>query len=196
MKFIFRPSRPSPAMVVALAALFVALSGSAYALTITNANIKNRSLTGTKFRANSIGGNAVKESALTRRSMAGRLFKLDSIGGNAVKESSLGPVAQAGGATHYAVVNELGQLVRGRGVAANGVSRSGTGTYLVVFDRDVTSCAYDATLADPSNGLPPLGQIGTARSAAIYGPLNGVQVRTANQAGEEANRPFHLVLSC
>ena len=38
---MFRRLMPSPAMVVALIALFMALGGSAYALVITGASIKN-----------------------------------------------------------------------------------------------------------------------------------------------------------
>jgi hypothetical protein len=52
--------RPSPAMVVALIALFVALGGSGYAA-IT---IKNGSLPGKKLKRNSVTGKQVKESAL------------------------------------------------------------------------------------------------------------------------------------
>jgi hypothetical protein len=38
--------RPSPALVIACLALFVSLSGGAYALTVTGKNIKNRTITG------------------------------------------------------------------------------------------------------------------------------------------------------
>ena len=53
--------RPSPAMVVALLALFVALGGSSYAaLTVTGRNVKNSSLTGRDVRNNSLTGRDVK----------------------------------------------------------------------------------------------------------------------------------------
>ena len=61
MKRILR-RRPSPAMVVSLIALFVALGGSAYALTITGASVKNRSLTGKDIRKNSLSGTEIRES--------------------------------------------------------------------------------------------------------------------------------------
>lgn len=54
--------RPSPAMVVALIALFIALGGSAYALTITGGNVKNGSLTGKDIKKNSLAGREIKES--------------------------------------------------------------------------------------------------------------------------------------
>lgn len=194
---------PSPSLVISLVALFVALGGSAYAITvrgsdilngsITDADIKNRSLKGTKFQLNSIGGNAIKASSLKPRTFAGRLFKENSIGGNAIKESTLGPVPQADGITRQAVVSNVGQLVRGRGVAANGVARTAEGVYQVTFDREVASCAYFALLADPSTGAPPSGQIGAGTSPANP---NAVVVRTTNQNGADADRPFHLTVSC
>jgi hypothetical protein len=53
--------RPSPAMVVALIALFVALGGSSYAaLRVTGKNVKNSSLTGTDVKNNSLTGRDVK----------------------------------------------------------------------------------------------------------------------------------------
>lgn len=53
-------SRPSPAMVVALIALFIALGGSGYAAVA----IKNGSLPGKKLKRNSVTGKQVKESTL------------------------------------------------------------------------------------------------------------------------------------
>jgi hypothetical protein len=203
MKLVRRLRMPSPAMAVALVALFVALGGSAYALTVTGADIVNgsitgadirqRSLTGTKFELNSIGGNAIKASSLKPRTFSGNLFKLDSIGGNAIKESTLGPVPQATGSANQAVVNAAGQLVSGRGVAANGVAQTGVGTYQVTFDVPVGACAYAGMLADSNGGTPPLGQIAAATIAANP---NALQIRTTNQAGVIADQPFHIILSC
>jgi hypothetical protein len=70
---------PSPAMIVALIALFVALSGSATAaLVITGANIKNGTVTGRDLKNNSITGLDVKESSLTKVPNANKLDGLDS----------------------------------------------------------------------------------------------------------------------
>jgi hypothetical protein len=53
---------PSPAMIVALVALFVALGGSAYALVITGGDVKNGSLTGKDLRKNTLTGTQIRES--------------------------------------------------------------------------------------------------------------------------------------
>jgi len=190
-------------MVVALLALFVALGGSAYALTITGAQIrngsitgpdvKNRSLTGRKFQLNSIGGNAFKPSSLKSNTFPGRVLQDNSITGSQINESTLGPVAQATGLQNQALVNALGQLVSGRGVAANGVARTAEGTYQVTFNQAVAPCAFSGMLASSSGGPPPIGLIGAATIAANP---NAVAVRTSGQNGQPADLPFHLILSC
>src|SRR2546423_13235477 len=51
----FRPSRPSPAMSVAVAALFVALGGTSYAVSqIDGKNIRDRSVPGSKLKKSSV----------------------------------------------------------------------------------------------------------------------------------------------
>lgn len=59
------PGRPSPAMVVALVALFVALGGSGYAAVQLNGkNIKNRSIAGQKLKNNTLTARQIRESRL------------------------------------------------------------------------------------------------------------------------------------
>ena len=54
--------RPSPATVISLIALFVALGGSAYAITITGRDVKNGSLTGRDVKRNSLTGTQIREA--------------------------------------------------------------------------------------------------------------------------------------
>ena len=59
---------PSPAMVVAVIALFVSLGGSAYAaLVITGKNIKNGTVTTKDIRNHSLSGTDVRRTARRRR---------------------------------------------------------------------------------------------------------------------------------
>lgn len=95
MKRILR-GRPSPALIVSCAALFVALGGSAYALTITGANVRNNSLTGADIRD-------VKGGDLRNYSATGKDVKRDSLGRVPIKEerldaSKIGKVASAASA--------------------------------------------------------------------------------------------------
>jgi hypothetical protein len=74
--------RPSPAMVVALLALFVALGGSASALVVvTTKNIKNGTIRG---------------KDLHKRTLTSARVKKNGLGGSVIKESSLGKVPNAG----------------------------------------------------------------------------------------------------
>jgi hypothetical protein len=61
-------SRPSPAMVVALIALFVALGGSGYAATKFNPKvIKNNTVPGKKLKNNSLPGQKLRNNSVTGR---------------------------------------------------------------------------------------------------------------------------------
>jgi hypothetical protein len=83
MKRILR-RRPSPALVVAAIALFAALGGSAYALSITGASVVNGSLTGADIKNRSL-----TQADLKGRALKGTLMIKDSVGNNAVKEQVL-----------------------------------------------------------------------------------------------------------
>jgi hypothetical protein len=69
-----RISRPSPAMLVAVAALFVALGGTATAaLVITGRNVRNGSLSGHDIKNGTIRGGDVRNNSLTAHDIRGRL---------------------------------------------------------------------------------------------------------------------------
>jgi hypothetical protein len=187
---MFRRLLPSPAMVVALVALVMSLGGSAYALVVTGSQIRNGSVTGKDIRNRSLTGKDVRN-----RSLTGNDVRRDKLGGGAVKEASLGVVPAAliaHAAARYAVVNGGGQLVRGRDISS--VARTGDGRYQVIFNGDVRSCAYFATVGDPSAAAPP--QNSQISVSSLAPNVNGVSVRTENGGGAEQNRPFHLIVMC
>lgn len=67
----FSVPKPSPAMIIACMALFVALSGSALAAglaknSVTSKQVKNSSLTGSDIKNNSLTGADIKESKLSK----------------------------------------------------------------------------------------------------------------------------------
>lgn len=181
MKRQLRRLMPSPAMVVALTALFLALGGSAYALVITGKSIKNNTVTGSDIRNGSLRGKDAHR---------------DSFGGRAIKESTLGTVGSAGisfGGARFAVVTGAGTLARGRSVSS--VARTGAGRYQVMFTSDVRNCAYFATIGDTS--AAPLGGGSQITTASLSTSANGVAVRTwGPNGGSTGDRPFHLIVSC
>lgn len=178
---------PSPAMIVACAALFVALGGVSYGFatgainsreirngTILSKDVRDRGLRGQDLARASVGPNAVKEEAL-----------------NSLR---LGPVTSSvasQGSAHGVVVGSGGGTVRGRGVTST--ARTATGQYQAVFDRDVRSCVYVATLGDESASSPGTGQVSVT---SLPSNVNGVRVFTRASNGDAANRSFHLVVSC
>jgi hypothetical protein len=172
---------PSPAMVVAVIALVMSLSGGAYALVITGKSIKNGSITNKDVRNRTLTGNDMRK---------------DSVGGGAIDEATLGPVPSAflaAGASRFAVVNAGGQAVRGRDVSS--AARTSEGRYQVIFNGDVRNCAYYATVGDESASAPP--QNGQISVSSLGSNVNGVAVRTENGTnGTELDRPFHLLVMC
>jgi hypothetical protein len=176
----FRRLIPSPAMAVALLALFLATTGSAYALIVTSGSIKN---------------NTIRSADVRNGGLLGKDFRKDGVGAGAIKESSLGTVPGAfvaHGSTHFAVVNAGGQQVRARGTTS--AARTAEGRYQVIFDTDIRGCAYFATVGGPTAAAPPTdGQISVSSLAAN---VAGVDIRTNGGVGNPNNRPFHLIVFC
>jgi hypothetical protein len=81
--------RPSPATVIALVALFVALGGTSYAaLVITGRNVRNGSLTGADVKTNSLTGVDI-------RGIHGADVSTNSLTSSDIAESKLGKVPSA-----------------------------------------------------------------------------------------------------
>lgn len=92
----------------------------------------------------------------------------------------------------WAVVSSDGRLVRDKG--ARDANRLSGGHYEVIFDRNVRSCVYVATIGLPgAQGESAPGQISTA---GRNGARNGVFLDTRNSSGGSASRGFHLVVNC
>ena len=85
----------------------------------------------------------------------------------------------------WAVINVSGTTGRGSGVT--GSAKVGTGQYEVVFNRDVTTCSYQATLSVTQGEV-----IAQPRSLVP----NGVFVGTYSSAGAAADKAFHLAVFC
>jgi hypothetical protein len=177
--------RPSPATVIACLSLFVSLGGVSYAVaTIDSSDIVDGSIRNRDFKDGTLRGQEAKK---------------DGFGPNAIKEQSLDTsklkqvpsAVVADGVVRQAVIADTGAAVRGRGVSSS--SQTGTGQYVVVFDRDVRQCAYFATLGDESASGPGTGQIAVTSAASS---VNGVRVVTRTSDGTAQNRSFHLLVSC
>jgi hypothetical protein len=164
---------PSPAMGVALVALFLSLGGVSYGLA-----------------TGAISGREIQNHTITFKDV-----KKDKLGGGSVKESSLATVPSSfvtAGSAHFAVLNAGGQQVRGRGTTS--AARTAGGRYQVIFDADVRGCAYYGTVGGPTAAAPP--DNGQITVSGLGSNVNGVDVRTTGANGNDANKPFHLVVLC
>jgi hypothetical protein len=92
----------------------------------------------------------------------------------------------------WAVINTNGTVARGSGIGT-GTLREDTGIYDVFFDRDVSGCAYIASLGGPDGGTPLAGTVGATN---LFGSPKGLFVVTRNTAGTNASQPFHLAVFC
>ncbi|MDP8969752.1 MAG: cell wall-binding repeat-containing protein [Actinomycetota bacterium] len=114
-------------------------------------------------------------------------------------EGPAGPPGPPGASatTLFAVVEVDGSLVRGSGVVSSERLDPVVpdGDYAVVFDRDISGCAYQATVGRPGVNVGP-----TPGYAVVANwqddPTNGVIVFTKGVDGAGADRGFHLTVTC
>jgi len=159
--------RPSPALIVAMLALLVALGGTATGLPGKGRIDKN------DLRKRVVGPIHVKKNAVKPFQLAPNAVRPFHLQRDYVQESEL-LWALIDGDTGAATV------VRGRGVVD--ASSPGTGRYLVTFDRDITTCGLQATLADATSGAGSDGEITFDLPVG-----NSVEVNTSDSAGDPEN---------
>jgi len=194
---------PSPAMIVALVALFAALGGTSYAAlsagsittreikngTIRNEDFKDGTLRGQEFKRDSLGPNAIKEEALD----ASKLGNVRT----ASRATEADRATLAAGFTRQLAVSADGARSLDRGGVVS-VTKTATGRYQVIFDSDVRACVSSATLAitEPPADRRDTPVTGEIAVSPLAGNVNGVQVATADSTGVAADRAFQLLVSC
>ena len=157
-----RIRRPSPALVIAVIALFVAIGGVSWAAT--------------KIGTNQIENSAVTAKKLHKKAVGTKKIKNDAVTGAKAEESSFGQVPDAAHADSATDADNLGGtpassyqrtgdilfatvapagvnpvIVRGRGATA--VTRVVAGSFRVTFNRDITGCTWLATYGTPDNSF-------------------------------------------
>lgn len=169
--------RPSPAMVVAMIALFVALAGTAYAAqTINGGSIKKQT----------IGGGKLKQKTLT---------------GFQINTNKLGVVPSAKSAvrashTYWAVVNNPaspGNASLARTSDAGISAVEGGGAVNVIFPVNVSGCANVSSRNNAGTTVPSSGYAQTNISPANP---NAVEVHTRDKAGNNEDADFQLIVVC
>ncbi|HKB51333.1 MAG TPA: hypothetical protein VKC63_07880 [Solirubrobacterales bacterium] len=169
-----RRKGPSPAMVVALVALIVALGGTAYAA---------QSINGGAIKKQTIGSGKLKQKTLT---------------GFQINTNKLGvvPAAKRASHTYWAVVNNPpspGNAALAR-ASDEGISASeGGGAVTVAFPVNVSGCA-DVAGRNNAGTTPP--GAGFAQTNTSPANASAIEVRTRDEKGAPEDADFHLIVVC
>jgi hypothetical protein len=166
--------RPSPAMVVAVIALIVALAGTAYAA---------QRITGGAIKKQTIGGGKLKKKTLT---------------GFQINTNKLGvvPAAKRAAHTYWAVVNNpggAGNATLARASDAGITAAEGGGAVAVIFPVNVSGCANVSSRNNAGTTVPGAGSAQT--NVAPTNP-NAIEVRTRDEKGVDQDADFHLLVVC
>ena len=190
--------RPSPAMAVALVALFASLGGVSYGVAagkIGTREIKNNSIRSTDIRNGQVASRDLRDN-----DMRGRDVRRDSLTGSDILESSLGKVPSAGQAdvafspVAYARVAASGDVIESesRGVADGNVTVESTSAYCfrgLPFQFKTAQATIDFESA--ANQSAELGSSAHA-SVALGNPFgdcagNGVQLEVVTSNAHSAD---------
>jgi hypothetical protein len=211
---VFRRSkiRISPASVLALVALFVALGGVSYAaVTINGKNIKNNSIPGKKLKNRAVTNNKVKPNSLAaNRLTAGARASLRGAQGPQGPQGAQGaagpqgPQGPAGTALAYAQVDDGGpSFVAQRTSGFNGVTRPDTGQYCLALADALVGQAFSGGVPTrPTVASVEFGNTGTQtdqlivepRGANVLCPANSFEVYTYRNGALANNVSFTLIV--
>lgn len=186
-------SRLTYANVASTLALVVALGGGSAAVaagiaknSVGTKQLKANAVTSAKVRNDSLTGLDLKESTLGKVPSAATADSADT--------ADTATTAARAGNVHSALVQSNGTLVAGQSLDAASSSKQGTGTYEVMFDRDITDCAPAASIVYPGSAL--FSFPGLVTVTGLENEPNGLFVTTANPDGTSADRPFSVLVVC
>jgi hypothetical protein len=193
-----RRRRPSPALVIALVALFVSLGGTSYAaITITGGNVKNGTLSSADVKNNSLTSADIKNGSLQFRDFrSGELPTGGGGRGGNGTQGAPGAPGAAGSALGFARVAANGALdpTATKNVAL--VSKPAPGLYCLNLTTG-TATSIQMTI-DNSGADPSKTQVGgTAAPAAVAGACpagSDILVATSEDLMGFIDRPFYLAV--
>jgi hypothetical protein len=205
---VHRHLRPSPALILALIALSVALSGTAVAAAkINGKNLKNRSVAAAKIKVNSLTGTEIREAKLGRVPLAAKADSATEATSaatatsavNAEKLGGLAPAAfaQGGGHVYNATVdvpantsNAAILSVPGIGTVQADCSVAGDSSILELKNESGGTLALigsSTTTAGAVTLTPNDGALADAATGTLAGRIIGVSTFQAwNTAGNKS----------
>ncbi len=150
---------------------------------LTTSDILNASLTADDLASNSVGFDEIQTDAVQATEIADNSIDSGEIVDFQLSNQDIGVL--------FAQVNADGTLANSSGSVTSG--RVGaTGSYEVDFARNISSCAFTATIG-PAGGGSALGEVNVADRS---GNAEAVFVDTNNSDGSTADLPFSLMVVC
>ncbi len=194
-KLLVRLVRQSPAMIVAMLALFVALTGTAVATTsalIGSAQIRNNSITGLDVKNRSLRPIDFRGSVRGPRGLRGLTGATGAPGAAGAKGDKGDKGDPATRLWAFVTTNgTTATLVRGSGALA--ATQTNPGFINVQFNQNVNACAWLVTTGRDDFALPPRGGATADRNPP---EPDKVYVQTFDSAGSAAPRDFSLAVFC
>jgi hypothetical protein len=195
---------------IAYLALFVALGGTAYAASLPansvgTKQLKTNAVTTAKIRDDAITTSKVEDATLQAQDFAAGVL-LRGERGPTGERGPIGETGLTGGVDTtilWAVVsagNGSTPASIARGKHAVSANRFAQGIEEVKFDRDVSNCAYVATLGSSTGAVSPGFYTPTSTSVTpVSGATDTVFVSTAYLSGgfpTGLDASFHLIVAC
>ena len=180
--------RLSYANVMATIAVFIALGGTSYALTLPRDSVGAAQL-----RSNSVGRAELRPGAVRSRTIGDRSIQARDIS-KATRDSLRGPAGPQGvaGTEFLAAFNSAGELATGN---ATSHGPGGAAATVVGFSRPVTGCVATATLTSLPGGPNPDAP-GNAHVTVRHNGDGRIRVETWRQDGQPVPYPFNLIVAC
>jgi hypothetical protein len=168
--------RPSPALIISIVALVLALAGTALGGVATISVLSKKE----KRQVKKLAGKIADQRITTRApGLSVASAKTADSAGNATNEL-------------WAVVNENGSLYRSTSGIV-GSNNEGGGEYEVATDRTLNDCFFQATPGGNAPGLDEIGEV-VVNQAGVNS--NQVYVVTRDSNGTLAPHAFTLLIRC
>jgi hypothetical protein len=188
--------RPSPALIVSIMALVLAMGGFAVAAIPDGSGVIHGCYKKKKGTLRLVSGTKCKKSeksiSWNEKGQPGTAGAQGAQGGKGDKGDAGTPATVL-----WAVVNAAGTLSRGSSHVVSTTKNTDPGRYTVKFDTDVSGCAYTASRGAPSPTTPPSYPTpGEATVAPLGTDATAVYVAVADSSGALANAPFYVAAFC
>lgn len=185
--------RPSPALVISCIALFVALSGVAYAAALPKNSVGTR-----QIKTNGVSSSEIKAKAVSTSEIKDASIQPSDLSAAAKVSGPTGPAGPAGTARAYAQVDSgANAFVAARTKGFTAYSRPSTGTYCLTLDPALGINPLEvAAVASPEYGSSALltGRVLVRGIATNSCPAGDIAVHTVNDATTAVNTVSFMVI--